>query len=420
MTSKERLQATLNHRQPDRMVVDFSSTAVTGIHCKIIAELRQHYGLENRPIKIIEPFQMLGELDEELQAIVGIDCLPALGLKNMFNSTQTEYHLQRTPWGQEVLISKEIDLTPANDGNIYIHACGDRSYPPSAVMPQGCYFINAIEREKPIDDDNLRVEDNLEEFSTISEESLDHFARLAAQQSDSGKGVVASFGGTALGDIALVPGMDLKDPKGIRGVSEWYMSTVIRTDYIHSLFERQLDIAIENHRKLWERVGSNVDVVFTCGTDFGTQESQFCSVDAFRELWMPHYQRLNNWIHENTTWKVFKHSCGAILPLLPSFIEAGFDAINPLQINARGMNTQQIKEEFGAHLTFWGGGIDTQQILPHATTDGVRSHVLKQCETLNQSGGFVFNAVHNIQANAPIRNVVAMINAINEFRGITS
>lgn len=172
------------------------------------------------------------------------------------------------------------------------------------------------------------------------------------EASATGRAVVASFGGTALGDVAFVPGMGLKEPKGIRSVVEWYMSTVMRQEYLHEIFRRQTDIAIANYEKLWAVLGDKVDVVLTCGTDFGSQESQFCSVEVFNELWLPHYRRMNDWIHEHTTWKVFKHSCGAIVPILPGLIEAGFDIINPVQINAKGMDSEMLKREFGSHLTF--------------------------------------------------------------------
>lgn len=416
MTSKDRVQAALNHIEGDAIPVDFGATSVTGIHCKVVESLRRHYGLEDRPVHVIEPFQMLGLVDSELQQIMGIDCDSAFGLKDMFNIDQTKLHLQTTQWGQQVLIAQEIDLTPAGDGNTYIYAKGDRNYPPSGVMPQGCYFMNATERQEFVDDDTLKVEDNLEEFGYISDADLDYFTQTINQKHKDSRAIVASFGGTALGDIAFIPGMGLEDPKGIRNVSEWYMSTVMRQDFIHQVFDKQTDIAIENYKKLWAAVGDKVDVVFTCGTDFGTQESQFCSSDTFNQLWLPHYRRMNDWIHANTTWKVFKHSCGAMLPLLPNIIEAGFDIINPVQINAKGMDSRHLKEEFGRDLTFWGGGIDTQKILPSGTPDQIRRHVFEQCEIFGKGGGFVFNSVHNIQANVPTANIVAMIDALAEVR----
>lgn len=416
MTARERVKEALAHRTPDKVPVDFGATSVTGIHCRIVEALRDHYGLEKRPVRIVEPFQMLGEVDQELQEIIGVDCLPVFGRTDMFGIDETRYHEQVTPWGQKVRIAEDIDLTPDKEGDVYIYAKGDRAFPPSAIMPSNCFFINAIERGGEVDDSKLDPAENLEEFDPISDEDLAFFKTGVEQAAASGKAVVASFGGTALGDIALVPAMNLKAPKGIRNVAEWYMSTVMRQDYLHQVFEKQIDLAIENYKKLWAAVGDKVDVVFTCGTDFGTQDSQFCSEQGFRELWLPHYKRMNDWIHTNTTWKVFKHSCGAVVPLLPALIDAGFDIINPVQINAKDMDSRRLKAKFGQDLTFWGGGIDTQRILPTGTPDEIRRHVIEQCEVLGENGGFIFNAVHNIQANAPVGNVVAMIETLRELR----
>ncbi len=416
MTSKQRVQNALNHSTPDRIPVDFGATSVTGIHCKVVEALRQHYGLDPHPVRVIEPFQMLGEIEEDLQEIMGIDCVPVFGRKDMFDIDETQLPEQVTPWGQKVMIASGIDLTTDKEGDVYIYAGGDRSYPPSAIMPSGCYFINATERQEYVDDEAITPEDNLEEFGPVSEEDLQYYKKTVEQAAATGKAVVASFGGTALGDIAFVPGMGLKNPKGIRNVAEWYMSTAMRRDYVQTVFEKQTDIAIANYQRLWDTVGEKVDVVFTCGTDFGTQDSQFCSLDTFRELWLPHYKRMNDWIHQHTTWKVFKHTCGAILPILPGLVEAGFDIINPVQINAKDMDPVVLKKEYGSQVTFWGGGIDTQRILPNATPEEVRSHVLQECEILGKDGGFIFNAVHNIQANAPVRNVVAMIETLRELR----
>lgn len=416
MTSKERIQTILSHKDTDKIAVDLGATTVTGLHCIIVEKLREYYGLEKRPVRIVDPFQMLGEVDNELQSIIGVDTIGAWGRKDIFDIDETCLHEQVTPWGQTVLIAEGITLTPDEDGAVYIYAGNDRSYPPSAVMPDGCYFVNAIERQKALDEDNLRPEDNLEEFGYISDDDLAFLKQDIDKRAATGRAVVAGLGGTALGDVAFVPGMGLKEPKGIRSVVEWYMSTAMRQDYIHQVFEKQLDIAIKNYKRIWDTVGDKIDVVFTCGTDFGSQESQFCSIETFRELWLPHYRRMNDWIHKNTTWKVFKHSCGAIIPILPGIIEAGFDIINPVQINAKDMDSVFLKKEFGDQLTFWGGGIDTQKILPFGTPEEIRGHVMKQCEILGRNGGFVFNSVHNIQANVPIANVVAMIDALNTIR----
>jgi uroporphyrinogen-III decarboxylase len=226
---------------------------------------------------------------------------------------------------------------------------------------------------------------------------------------------MASLGGTALGDIALVPAMNLRKPKGIRGVAEWYMSTLTRPDFIKELYDKQTDIAIENLKQLFTVLGDKIDAVFICGTDFGTQNSTFCSPETYNNLWLPYYKKVNDWIHQNTTWKTFKHSCGAVEPFISLFVDSGFDIINPVQINATGMEPQNLKNKYGDKIVFWGGGVDTQGSFAFGTPQEVKDQVKRECEILNKNGGFVFNTVHNIQANVPFENVVAMLEALKEF-----
>ena len=418
ISSKQRIIRALQHKQPDTIPVDFGATSVTGIHCKVVESLRAYYGLEKRPVKIIEPFQMLGEIDEELKQIMHLDCEHVFGSYDMLGNDNSRLHTQRTPWGQEVLIAQGIDLTPDRNNDIWLYPQGDRSAAPSAVLSDGCYFMNAIERCGEIDDSQMNPEDNLEEYGLVSDEELERFAARVDPAARTGRAVVASFGGSALGDVAFGPGVSLRNPKGIRSVAEWYISTLMRPDYIREVFSRQMDFAIANYRRLWERCGDKIDVVFTCGTDFGTQNSQFCSPETFHELWLPYYKRLNDWIHENTSWKIFKHSCGAMFPLLGKLIEAGFDIFNPVQINAQDMDPETLKKQFGEQLVFWGGGIDTQKVLPFGTPDDVKRHVREQCRIFGENGGFVFSSVHNVQANVPIKNLVAMIEELNAVRNL--
>lgn len=418
MNSREQFSKTVNHRQPDRVVIDLGSTAVTGIHIQTISKLRRHFGLQRKPIRVIEPFQMLGEVDWELIDSIGIDVIGAWGKNNMFGfNNHSPFKEWKTPWGQRVMVPMNFNVTVDEKGDTLMYPQGDTSVPPCARMPKTGYFFDAIIRQEPIVEEELNVEDNLEEFGLISDKDLEHWRIEIDKAYFSGKAVIAAFGGTALGDIALVPGLNLKKPKGIRDVAEWYMSTVMRSDYIKNIYERQSEIAIENLSRLYSVVGNKVNAVFMCGTDFGTQSSTFCSPEQFDEMWLPYYKRMNDWIHENTQWKTFKHSCGAVETFMDSFIRAGFDIINPVQINATGMDPKKLKERYGRDLVFWGGGIDTQHVLPFGTPAEVREQVLRTCEIFNKNGGFVFNTVHNAQANVPVENVVAMLEAIKEFNG---
>jgi len=418
MNSREQFSKTVNHRQPDRVVIDLGSTAVTGIHSQTISKLRRHFGLQRKPIRVIEPFQMLGEVDWELIDSIGIDVIGAWGKNNMFGfNNHSPFKEWKTPWGQRVMVPMNFNVNVDEKGDTLMYPGGDTTVPPCARMPKTGYFFDAIIRQEPIIEEELNVEDNLEEFGLISDKDLEHWRIEIDKAYFSGKAVIAAFGGTALGDIALVPGLNLKKPKGIRDVAEWYMSTVMRPDYIKNIYDRQTEIAIENLSRLYSVVGNKVNAVFMCGTDFGTQSSTFCSPEQFDEMWLPYYKRMNDWIHENTQWKTFKHSCGAVETFMDSFIRAGFDIINPVQINATGMDPKKLKERYGRDLVFWGGGIDTQHVLPFGSPAEVREQVLRTCEIFNKNGGFIFNTVHNAQANVPVENMVAMLEAIKEFNG---
>lgn len=418
MNSREQFLKAVNHQQPNRIVLDMGATAVTGIHVNAISQLRRHYGLQRKPIRVIEPFQMLGEVGWELIDSIGIDVIGAWGRNNMFGfNNHAPYKEWKTPWGQRVMVPFHFNTTTDKNGDILMHPGGDISVPPSARMPKTGYFFDAIIRQDPIVEEELNVEDNLEEFGLISDKDLEHWRVEVDKAYFSGKAVIAAFGGTALGDIALVPGMNLKHPKGIRDVAEWYMSTASRPDYIKTIYERQVEIAIENLKRIYAVVGNKVNAMFICGTDFGTQDSTFCSSEQFDEMWLPYYKKVNDWIHENTQWKTFKHSCGAVENFMDSFIRAGFDIINPVQINAAGMDPVKLKQRYGRDLVFWGGGVDTQKVLPFAKPKEVREQVLRNCEIFNKGGGFIFNTVHNIQANVPVDNIVAMLEAIQEFNG---
>ncbi|NLI23342.1 MAG: methyltransferase, partial [Bacteroidales bacterium] len=337
MTSKELIQQALLHRETNQIPVDFGATSVTGIHVKVVEQLRTYFGLEKKPVKVSEPYQMLGEFDEELARIMGIDTVGLTPRNNMFGFPNENWKEFLTPWGQIVLVPEKFITTSDQDGALLMYPEGDRNAPPSARMPRDSFFFDTIVRQEPFREEELTPEANLEEFGFITNEELNYWKKQIEKIAGTDKAVVANFGGTALGDIALVPAPFMKYPKGIRDITEWYMSTIMRQDLVRAIFDRQTEIAVENLKRIHAIAGNAIDVVFLCGTDFGTQDSQFCDVDTFRSLWLPYYKRMNDWIHQNTRWKTFKHSCGSVRPLIRSFIDAGFDILNPVQINAAGM-----------------------------------------------------------------------------------
>jgi hypothetical protein len=418
MTPKQRIRAAIDHQQPDKLPIDFGSSFITGIHCSVVEQLRDHYKLEKRPVKICEPYQMLGEVEADLLDAMRIDVQPIFPQRTIFGFPNEHWKPWTTPWGQEVLVSEHFKTTEDNKGNTYIYPQGDTSAPASGHMPKTSYFFDTIERIDPdFDEDELDLEDNLEEFGPMSKEEETYWVEQTEIWRGSDRAISVHLNGTCLGDIALVPAPFLTNPKGVRGVADWYMLSADEPDFLKKLFDRQAEIALQNMSKLHQIAGDLIDVVVVCGTDFGTQSSLFCSVPSMRDIWLPRYKQINDWIHSHTNWRTFKHSCGAVEPLVDTFIDCGFDILNPVQCSADGMDPQGLKDNYGDRITFWGGGVNTQKILPFGTPEQVRKEVLSRCEVFAPGGGFVFNAIHNVQAQTPIENVIAMIDAVHEFNG---
>jgi uroporphyrinogen-III decarboxylase len=417
MDHKDRILATLDHRDPDRIPLDFGATPVTGIHVLALENMRKYWGLPSRPVKVTEPYQMLGEIEEDLADLLEIDSVGVQPRNTMFGFPNEGWKTWRAPWGQELLVPEKFNVTYTERGDVLIYPEGDTSVPPCARMPVNGFFFDAIPRQDPIDHNNLNIADNLEEFSEITDEDLQYFTEEIRKAYQTGKAVVANIGGTGLGDIALVPALQLKHPRGIRDVTEWYMATLMHPDYVKEIFTFQTDIALKNLKRINNAVGEMVDVIFLCGTDFGTQNSQFCSEETLLDMYAPFYKKMISWIHENTSWKVFKHSCGAVEPFIRDFIDFGFDILNPVQVSAAGMAPEHLKKSYGNDIVFWGGGVDTQHVLPFGTPAEVETQVMKHCEIFGAGGGFVFNTVHNLQANVPVENIAAVINALRRFNG---
>ena len=418
MTSRERVEAALNHEEPNSVPLDLGGSAVTGMHVSSVYALRQALGFDEpgEPVRVVEPYQMLGEIAPDLMEALGVDVVGLGGPRTLFGFANEGWK----PWtlfdGTPVLVPEGFNTIPESNGEILMYPEGDKSAPASGRMPYGGFYFDTIVRQEPLDDIALDVEANLQEFHPVSDEDLEHFKTMAEQLHATGKAILANFGGTAFGDIALVPVPWIKYPTGVRDIAEWYMSTAIRRDYVYEVFERQCEIALANWEKIHQVVGEKVTAVFVTGTDFGAQDGPFVSPQAYRDLYKPFHRRVNDWIHENTRWKSFIHSCGSVRAFMDDFVDAGFDILNPVQCSAACMAAKELKKEYGDRLTFWGGGIDTQKTLPFGTPAEVREQVKNRVRIFGEGGGFVFNTIHNVQARIPRENLLALYEAFQECR----
>ncbi|MBN1185529.1 MAG: methyltransferase [Bacteroidales bacterium] len=420
MNSRERLIQTINHKEPDRLVVDIGAGGQTGMGVCAVNNVRNAlFGKTGYSVKVTEPYQMLGEVDEELRQALFLDVVGIHPPKNMFGIRNERWKPFTMHDGTVVQVPGDFNYIMDNEGAVLMHAEGDINSKPRAKMPSGGYFFDAIDEGATADYNNLDVTENTEEFGILSQEDIDYFASEAKNYyTETDYGIYMTLPGMAFGDIALVPAPWMKKPKGIRGVEEWYLATLAYPDYVKQVFEKQCKIALKNIELLAKAVGEYVQVVFVSGTDFGTQNGMFLSVESYRDMYKPFQKAVNDKIHELTNWKVFIHSCGAIYDLIPDLIDAGFDILNPVQISAEGMDPQRLKNEFGKDIVFWGGGVDTQKTLPFGTPDEVYKEVRKNIDIFSPGGGYVFNTVHNIQSNVPVGNILAMFRAINDARNI--
>ncbi len=419
MTSRERISAACAHQEPDKLAVDFGGGFQTGIHVSVVYQLRQALGLDKpgTPVKVVETYQMLGEVAHDLGEALGIDSVALHGTGTMFGFPAADFKEWRLRDGTPVLVPGGFNTDYAPGGELFQYPGDDRTVAPCAKMPEGGHFFDALMRQPPLDEDKLNPADNLEEYGPLQDAELALLsARAERLQARTDRALFCTLGGLTFGDIALVPATFLKQPKGIRDIEEWYVSLVMRPEYIKAVFEKQAEIAIGNLERLHAAVGDRISVIQTNGTDFGTQNGPFCSQESYRELFLPYQKRVNGWIHAHTPWKTFMHCCGGIAPLLDLIVEAEFDILNPVQCSATGMDPVMLKKRYGEVLTFWGGGVDTQKTLPFGTPAQVREQVRERVETFAPGGGFVFGAIHNVQALTPLDNLLALFETVNEYR----
>ncbi len=407
---------TINHREPESVPCDFGGAGVTGLHCSVVEQLRQHYGLEKHLVKVPEPFSFLGWVDDDLARAMGVSTAMALPPYSNFGVRTTGWKEWRTPWGQEVLIPSEFGVVTDGSGDSWAYPQGDLTAPPSGKMPSASFFFDDLIRQEEFDEDNLDPADNTEEFKPFSDEMVDAIVKNCAAARATGRAVILNMPGTGLGDISKIPGPGLKRPKGIRDIEEWYISLSLRPEHVKRILAIQTEVGLDNMRRLHRAGGDSLcDVIYICGTDFGTQTSTFCSVESFFDIFAPFYRKLCGWVHGHTPWKTFKHSCGAIERFIDPLIEVGFDCVNPVQCSAANMEPAELKRKYGGRITFWGCVVDTQKVMPFGTPEEVRDQVTERLRIFAPGGGFVCASIHNVQARTPLRNFLAVLEALEEY-----
>jgi len=407
----------VNRQSVDRIPLDLGATNVSGISASTLYRLRKALGLEEKPVLVIDTGQMLGFVDEDVRKALGVETVGLWRRMNSMGLPNTDWK----PWtmmdGTPVEMCGGFAYDYLPNGNLVAYPKGDKSVPPSLMMPKGGYFFDGIHRAAPFDEDDLdAVRDFKEQFSVFSDEDarwIENEAKRLYEETD--YAIIGLLSNGSFGDAGGLPGAFLTKVQGIRALDDWLIAHIMYPDYIHELFEYQLEIYLKNLEIYRQAVGDRIDVIYAQGTDFGMQTGELISPDHYRTFYKKPMKTYTDWVHKNTKWKVMLHSCGSIVNLLDELSESGIDILNPLQCSARGMDPVMIKEKYGEKFIFWGGGIDTQKTLPFGTTEDVRREVTERLTILGKDGGFVFNTTHNIQGGTPIDNLLAMYGTLAKY-----
>jgi len=395
VNSRERVLCALNHQTPDRLPIDLGGTRQSGIHASAYHQLKEHLGIHS-PTRVFDLFQMLAEVERPILERFGADVAGLYRPDVAFGIRNEDWQPWRMFDGTSVLVPGGFHPEVQADGSLLILR-GDE---PIACMPKDGFYFDRLEKYPGA----AHVDLETYEPRLLTSEECEHYrsaSRALYEQTDFA--IVAPLG----------PPHELFYGLGTGDFSAWMITLATESDYVHALYEKLTDAWIENLRRFTEAVEDRVQVLQFCD-DFGMQTSLFLSVEMFRRQIMPHYQRGLTWIHQHTQMKTLLYSDGAIFPLIPTLIEMGVDALNPVQTSAADMDPEALKAQFGSRLAFWGGSLDCQQTLPLGTPDEVAAEVRRHIAALSPGGGHIFAPVHNIQAGVPPENIVAMYDAARQ------
>ena len=390
MNSRQRVLAAIGHQQPDRVPIDLNGTRQSGIAASTYHKLKQRLGLST-PTRVYDIYQMLAEVERPVLERFGADVVGlqrpavAFGIRNenwrpwtLFDGTPVEI-----PCGFQPEVEPSGDL-------LLRHPDGS----PMARMPKGGYYFDRLDKypgAAHADPEQLQV-------PLLSTEECDQLhAQAEAWYQNSDYALIAAMG----------PPYELFFGLGTGDFPAWMITLASEPEYVAALYERLVEAWLENLRRFTAAVGDRVQIL-QFNDDLGTQEAPFLSLKMFRERIFPYYKRGLDWVHENTGMKVFMHNDGAIFSFIPTLIEMGVDILNPVQTTAKGMDPLKLKQEFGDRLTFWGGSCDCQGTLAFGTPDQVAREVEENLRIFAPGGGYVLASVHNIQAEVPPENVLAL------------
>jgi uroporphyrinogen decarboxylase len=391
MNSRERVLAAIRHEIPDRVPVDLGGMRSTGIMALCYARLKEYLGLTQGDIYVFDIMQQLALVEEPVLEQFGCDVVildrGALG-------PWQDYTL---PDGTPARVPADFESEPDGEGGLYWIQDGIRA----SHMPASSYYYDSIHH--PLAGAESIADLDRHQWSVMEDEVLERLEREAKRlYKETDYAILGSFGGAFL-----------EAGQGLRGWGQFLMDLAGDRALAEAILDRVLQNLLRNVERFLDAVGDYIQII-QVGGDLGTQHGPQIQPAWYYDIIQPRQQEYWSRIHALSDCAIFLHSCGGIYDLIPGIIDAGCDILNPVQTTARGMDPVRLKREFGDHLAFWGGGCDTQHVLPFASPQEVYEHVSEQMEIFKPGGGFVFSQIHNIQAGTPPENIGAMYQAVHD------
>lgn len=412
MNSREKVIASINHTVPDKIPVDLGSTPSSGISAIAYHKLKKHMGMDH-PTLIYDVVQQLAQPHDDILEKFGID---VVDLGRMFNSNPEDWYQITMSNGQEALYP-EWFRPEQDEDEAWIGS--DKEGTPIAKMPKKATFFDQT-LFPWIDGYPDSMEGLDKAMSQVLWAAFTHSPWDNMEKSDFWEQLrkrTMELRQNTDKAIMVVAGCNLFEwGTFIRRMDNFMMDLYLEPQHVEAL----LDAFMERHMvflaKVCEAVGDLADII-RFGDDLGAMNGPFMDTETYKQFFKPRHKMLCDYVKANSNMKTFLHSCGSIYLLIPDLIEAGFDVLNPVQTQCRDMEPKKLKTEFGADVTFWGGGIENVGVLNMGTEEDVRKQVLERLEILTKDGGYVFNPIHNIMPEVPPKNIIAMFNAVNEFNG---
>ena len=407
MTSRDRVLQSIEHKQPDRVPVDLGASTVTGISAIAYNNLKKTMGLDV-PTRVFDVVQQLAQVDNQIIDSFGVD---AVDLNRIFMDDLGWYEVELGD-GSRGSFPEWFKPEKENNGSYFMR---DHHGKVMARMAKGggCFDQTLFPWEQGYPDDFRDISEAFKSISWIAHSHTKYIniddgelrKRTLDLRQSTDRAIVMS-GGAKLLELGFF----------LRRMDNMLMDLLADHKNLGRLLDKLMEIHMTGLEKKINAVGDLVDVI-RFGDDLGMTTGPFMDLETFRKFFKPRYKELCDYVKQRSNMKIFLHSCGSIRQYIPDLIEAGFDILNPVQTNCKGMDPMELKNEFGREITFWGGGIDTASALPTGSPEDVRKDVLERCGILSKGGGFIFAPIHNILPEVPPENILAAYEAVKEFNG---